>query len=115
MIQTNYVFSNDDQGRVYQNYKFHDPRGRGSCARAGHIVKMHYSFKKPFLYTEEEISQTNYKVIMTKEESTKILSFIISGVGVLLLGHGNIGSENAILLLLFLCTLGHGSDKLSIL
>ena len=32
--QTNQVCSNDDQGRVYQNYKFHDPWGRGSCARA---------------------------------------------------------------------------------
>ena len=32
--QTNQVCSNDDQGRVYQNCKFHDPRGRGSCARA---------------------------------------------------------------------------------
>ena len=31
--QTNQVCSNDDQGRVYQNCKFHDPRGRGSCAR----------------------------------------------------------------------------------
>ena len=31
--QTNYVYSIDDQGRVYQNCKFHDPRGRGSCAR----------------------------------------------------------------------------------
>ena len=34
MIQTNLVYSNDNQGRVYQNCKFHDPRGRGSCARA---------------------------------------------------------------------------------
>ena len=32
--QTKQVCSNDDQGRVYQNYKFHDPWGRGSCARA---------------------------------------------------------------------------------
>ena len=32
--QTNQVCSNDDQGRVYQNCKFHDPRGRGSYARA---------------------------------------------------------------------------------
>ena len=31
--QTNQVYSNDDQGRVYQNCKFHDPWGRGSCAR----------------------------------------------------------------------------------
>ena len=28
------VYSNDDQGRVYQNCKFHDPRCRGSCAGA---------------------------------------------------------------------------------
>ena len=52
--------------------------------------------------------------MMTKEESTKILSFITSGAGVLVLGHGHIGSENATFLLLFLCTLGHASDKLSI-
>ena len=32
--QTNQVCSNDDQGIVYQNCKFHDPWGRGSCARA---------------------------------------------------------------------------------
>ena len=32
--QTNYIYSNDDQGRVYQNYKFHDPWDRGSFARA---------------------------------------------------------------------------------
>ena len=25
--QTNYVYSNNDQGRLYQNCKFHDPRG----------------------------------------------------------------------------------------
>ena len=30
---TNYVYSIDDQGRVYQNYKFHYPWGRGSCAK----------------------------------------------------------------------------------
>ena len=33
MVQTNYVYSNDDQGRVYQNCKFHDPWCRGSSAR----------------------------------------------------------------------------------
>ena len=31
--RTNQVCSNDEQERVYQNYQFHDPRGRGSCAR----------------------------------------------------------------------------------
>ena len=32
--KTNQVCSNDDRGRVYQNFKFHDPWDRGSCARA---------------------------------------------------------------------------------
>ena len=32
--QTNYVYSIDDQGRVYHDCKFHDPRGWGSDARA---------------------------------------------------------------------------------
>ena len=32
--QTNQVCSDEDQGRVYQNCKFHDPRDRGYCARA---------------------------------------------------------------------------------
>ena len=35
--QTNYVYRNDDQGRVYQNCKFHDPQGWGSDVRRGHI------------------------------------------------------------------------------
>ena len=45
MIQTNSVYSNNDQGSVYQNCKFYDPRGRGSCLRCGHvnhIVKLLY-------------------------------------------------------------------------
>ena len=29
--QTKYIYSIHDQGRVYQNCKFHDPWGRGSC------------------------------------------------------------------------------------
>ena len=33
MFQTNWVYSNVNQGRVYPNCKFHDLRGRGSCAR----------------------------------------------------------------------------------
>ena len=28
-----YIYSIDKQGSVYQNCNFHDPRGRGSCAR----------------------------------------------------------------------------------
>ena len=33
MEQTNLVYSNDDQWRVYLNCKFHDSRGRGTCSR----------------------------------------------------------------------------------
>ena len=32
--QTNYLYCFYDQGRVYQNYIFHDPRGLGSDIRA---------------------------------------------------------------------------------
>ena len=39
--QTNYVYRNDDQGRVYQNCKCHDPKGWGSDVSRGHIS--HYS------------------------------------------------------------------------
>ena len=31
---SNLVYSNNDHGRVYLNCKFHDLRGRGSCAGA---------------------------------------------------------------------------------
>ena len=31
--QTKYVYSNDDQGRVYQNCNYHEPGDRGSYAR----------------------------------------------------------------------------------
>ena len=48
--------------------------------------------------------------MITKEESTKIVNFMTFWPGVLVLGN----SENAIFLLLFLSTLGHGSNKLSI-
>ena len=33
MDKKNKIYSNDDQGRVFQNCKFHDPGGRGSCVR----------------------------------------------------------------------------------
>ena len=42
------VYSNDDQGRVYLNYRFHVPGAGGLVPRCGHIsqkVKMHYLFK----------------------------------------------------------------------
>ena len=32
--QTNYLYSNDEQGRVFQNCNFYDPQGWGSDVRA---------------------------------------------------------------------------------
>ena len=44
MVQTNYVNSNDNKGRVNQNCKFHDPRGKGSwpckgCSENAFLLK----------------------------------------------------------------------------
>ena len=41
--QKNWIYSNDDQVRVYQNLKFHDPRVRVvvlGCTHVDDIVKM---------------------------------------------------------------------------
>ena len=34
ILHESMIYSKDDQGSVYKNCKFHDPLGRGSCARA---------------------------------------------------------------------------------
>ena len=53
------------------------------CGHFSHIVKIHYFFKNLLLYSQAYIRQTMYKVMMTKEGSTKILTFMTSGAGVL--------------------------------
>ena len=53
------------------------------------IVKMHYSFKNLFLYSQAQIRQTQYKAMMTKEGSTKIVNFMTPGAKVLVLGYGH--------------------------
>ena len=62
------------------------------CGHIRHIVKMHYFFKNPLLYSQLKIRQTMYipVVLMTKEGSTKIVNFMTPGAGVLMLGHGHI-------------------------
>ena len=47
--QINFIHSNNDQGRVYQNYKFHDPRGRGSFAKVWPYTSNSYSENTSFL------------------------------------------------------------------
>ena len=33
ILHKSIIYNNDDQGRIYQNCKFHDPWGKGSCAK----------------------------------------------------------------------------------
>ena len=83
--QTNLIYSNDidDQGRVYQNCKFHDPQGKGCFARAWPCKS--FSENALFLWKSDKQKICNV-VIMTKEGSTTILNFMTSGAGVFVLG-----------------------------
>ena len=56
--------------------------GRGHIS---HIVKLHYFFKNLLLYSQAQIRQTQYKVMMIKEGSTKIVNFMTPRAGVLML------------------------------
>ena len=53
IVQTNKVYSNDHQGRVYQNCEFYNPMsgvivlGRG---HVGHVLIMHCFFKTLLLF-----------------------------------------------------------------
>ena len=61
--------------------------GRGHIS---HIMKIHYFFKNVLIYSQVEIRQTKYIVMMIKEGSTKIVNFMTPGAGVLVLVHGYI-------------------------
>ena len=60
------------------------------CGHKSHIVKLHYFFKNFLLYSQAQIRQTKYVVMMTKEGSTKIVNFMTPGAGVLVQGRGHI-------------------------
>ena len=88
------MYINANQGRVFQNCKFHAPEagvrvlGRGHII---HIVKMHYSIKNYLiLFSQVYIKQTKYLVMITKERPTKIVNFITPVAGVLVLERGHI-------------------------
>ena len=55
-----------------------------------HIFKMHYFVKYLILYTQAWIRQTGIIVMMTKEESTKIVYFMTPEAGGHVLGHSYI-------------------------
>ena len=60
------------------------------CGHKSCIVKMHYFFENLLLYFQTKGRQTKYIVMMTKEESTKILNYMTPQAGVLVLGCGHI-------------------------
>ena len=71
MELTSYVYSNDDEGRFYQNCKFYYPWDRGSCSGA-------WPYK---LYSENilfllKIMQNEGIGMMTKGEISKIVNFM---------------------------------------
>ena len=55
-----------------------------------HIVKMHYFFKNLLLYSQAMTRKTDSIVIMPKERSTKIVNFMITRAGILVLESGQI-------------------------
>ena len=71
---------------------FMTPRAGFLVLGYGHInhklVKVHYFLKNLLLYSHVYIRQTKNIVMMTKEESTKIVNLMIARAGVRVLGHG---------------------------
>ena len=55
-----------------------------------HIVTMHYSLKNLYLYSQAMFRKTKYIIMLTKEGSIKIVSFMSPGSGVLVMGHGHV-------------------------
>ena len=88
------------------------------CGHISHIVKIHYFFKILLLFSQAQIKQTKYIVIMTKEGSTKIVNFMTPAAGVLALRQGwpyKSQSENTLFFLkIFFLSPRHKSDNLFI-
>ena len=76
------------------------------------LVKLHYFLKNLLLYTQAKARHTENIVMMMKGESTEVVNFKPPR-GRDSCAWALVYSKNAIFLLPFLFTLGHGSDKLS--
>ena len=75
-----------------------------------HILKTHYFFENLIFFNQAQIKKTESILMMTKEESTKIVNLISLGAGVMC--RGVVMQSTCNILFLFLSILGHGSDKL---
>ena len=82
------------------------------CGHISYDMKMHYFFQNLFLYSQAQVRQSQYIVMMTSEESTKTVRFMTPGAGVLVPGCGRKShiSKSTISFKSF-STLGNGSDK----
>ena len=63
------------------------PRGGNSAVKN---VKLMYFLENLLQYSQAYIRQTKYIIMMTKEGSTKIVTFMTPEAGVLVLGRGHI-------------------------
>ena len=93
MVQTKCILMMSKEGSTKVE-NFITPGAGVLVLRSGqisHLVKGHYFFKN-LLYSYAQIIQTQYIVMMTKEGSNQIVTFMTygPGTGVLLLGHGHI-------------------------
>ena len=79
----------------------------------GIVIWCKRNISSPLLYSQEQIRQTKYIVMMTKEGSTKIVTYMNPGAHVFVLG---LCQRHEVKMQYFLSsTLGHGSDKLSMI
>ena len=79
--------------RSTKNVNFITPRAGFlvlSCGHISHIVKIHYFFKNLLLYIHAEIRQTKFKVMTTREGSSKIVNLMTPRTGMLVLGRNHI-------------------------
>ena len=75
IYQTNYVHSNNDQGKVYQNCKCHDLGARVrvlGCGHIRHIMKIHYFFKNNSIISNR-LSLENFQIHCSNFDHNAIL------------------------------------------
>ena len=116
--QTKCIVMMTKEGGSTKTINFMTPEEGVLVLRSGHIshiANMHNFFKNR-QYFQTWIRQTNHIIMMTKKGSTKIVTFMIPGSGVLVLGRGHISHivKIHISLEIVFSTPRHQSDKWSI-
>ena len=75
------MITNDDEGstKIVNNMTSGVRDLVPRCGHNSHIMKMHTFFKNLLLYTQAQFRQTEGRVMMTKEGSTKLLILLSPG------------------------------------